>query len=203
LGNRGDDSTALHCTAKFGMKKLYIDLINHGGKPDQRNKQGKNCLHLICGQGRGEDRTEMLRFTLEAGLYGMDMCHVLEERDEDGNTALHLAAACGLQECVELLVNCGSNVFLTNKKEETAADCATKHNHAEIATTLETKMVFRPDDDQDPSLDPDPALLQEIADAPTGMRDKDLRTMKDALLIETVQLLGVRAENGGGGRGSL
>ena len=43
----------------------------------------------------------------------------------------------------QLLVNCGSNVFLTNKKEETAADCATKHNHAEIATTLETKMVFR------------------------------------------------------------
>ena len=48
----------------------------------------------------------------------------------------------------------------------------------------------QPDDDQDPSLDPDPALLQEIADAPTGMRDRDLRTMKDALLIETVQLLG-------------
>lgn len=61
----------------------------------------------------------------------------------------------------------------------------------------------QPDDDQDPSLDPDPALLQEIADAPTGMRDKDLRTMKDALLIETVQLLGVRAEDGGRGRGSL
>ena len=46
-------------------------------------------------------------------------------------------------------------------------------------------------DDQDSSLDPDPELLQEIADAPTGMRDKDLRTMKDSLLIETVQLLGV------------
>ena len=46
-------------------------------------------------------------------------------------------------------------------------------------------------DDQDSSLDPDPELLQEIADAPTGMRDKDLRTMKDTLLIETVQLLGV------------
>lgn len=46
-------------------------------------------------------------------------------------------------------------------------------------------------DDQDSSLDPDPEMLQEIADAPTGMRDKDLRTMKDTLLIETVQLLGV------------
>ena len=92
LGNRGDDSTALHCTAKFGMKRLYIDLINHGGKPDQRNKQGKNCLHLICGQGRGDDRTDMLRFTLEAGLYGMDMCHVLEERDEVRGRGCHNCA---------------------------------------------------------------------------------------------------------------
>jgi len=63
LGNRGDDSTALHCTAKFGMKKLYIDLINHGGKPDQRNKQGKNCAAPgSVVEEQGEGRAEMLRF---------------------------------------------------------------------------------------------------------------------------------------------
>lgn len=37
----------------------------------------------------------------------------------------------------------GADVFLTNKAEETAADCATKHHHNKIATELETKMVFR------------------------------------------------------------
>lgn len=37
----------------------------------------------------------------------------------------------------------GADVFLTNKAEETAADCATKHRHNKIATELETKMVFR------------------------------------------------------------
>ena len=39
--------------------------------------------------------------------------------------------------------------------------------------------------------DPDPELLQELADQPTGMQDTDLRSMKDQLLIETSEMLGV------------
>ena len=71
-----------------------------------QNKQRQNCIHLICLRAlTPRIRTDMLRFTLEAGLYGMDLEHVLEERDEEGNTALHLAAACGLKDCVE--VGCG------------------------------------------------------------------------------------------------
>ena len=81
LGCGQEDNTALHFAAKFGLKDMYVDLINRGGKPDQKNKLGKNCLHLICGQP-GKQRTHMLRFTLEAGLYGMDLAHVLEEKDE-------------------------------------------------------------------------------------------------------------------------
>ena len=81
LGCDEEDNTALHYAAKFGLKEMYVDLINRGGKPDQKNKRGKNCLHLICGQP-GKQRTFMLRFTLEAGLYGMDLAHVLEEKDE-------------------------------------------------------------------------------------------------------------------------
>ena len=81
LGCDEEDNTALHYAAKFGLQEMYVDLINRGGKPDQKNKRGKNCLHLICGQP-GKQRTFMLRFTLEAGLYGMDLAHVLEEKDE-------------------------------------------------------------------------------------------------------------------------
>lgn len=39
--------------------------------------------------------------------------------------------------------------------------------------------------------DTDPALLQELAEQPTGMQDTDLRSMKDQLLIETSEMLGV------------
>ena len=40
-------------------------------------------------------------------------------------------------------------------------------------------------------VDPDHTHLMELAEAPSGMRDSDLRSMKDQLLIETSELLGV------------
>ena len=68
-----------------------------------QNKERCNCLHLICsGELREAHRLDMLRFTLEAGLYGMDISHILEEKNNDGNTALHLAATAGLRDCVEV-----------------------------------------------------------------------------------------------------
>jgi len=39
--------------------------------------------------------------------------------------------------------------------------------------------------------EPDPELLQELAEGPVAMMDRDLRSMKDKLLIETAEMLGV------------
>ena len=61
---------------------------------------------------------------------------------QDGNTALHLAAAIGLMDCVDFLVSHEADMYATNAKEETAADVATRTDHREIATKLETQMVF-------------------------------------------------------------
>lgn len=41
------------------------------------------------------------------------------------------------------------------------------------------------------SVEPDTDYLEEIAETPVAMQDTDLRSMKDALLIETSQMLGV------------
>ena len=79
---------------------------------------------------------------LEEGLYGMDREHVLRERDEEGDTALHLAASAGLSSCVELLMDYKADLYVTNKKEKTAADCAAECKLSSIATLLETRMVF-------------------------------------------------------------
>ena len=65
-----------------------------------------------------------------------------DTRTQDGNTVLHLAAGEGLVECVDLLVSYEADMYATNSKEETAADVATRTNHREIATKLETQMVF-------------------------------------------------------------
>lgn len=41
------------------------------------------------------------------------------------------------------------------------------------------------------SIEPDTELLEEIAEAPVVMQNQDLRSMKDTLLIETSEMLGV------------
>lgn len=158
---------------------------------------------------------------------------------QDGNTVLHLAAWAGLSRCVDLLVEWNADLSVTNKHNQTPADVATEANHTDIATKLETKILFQvsqplmawprplhthsplppPQQNDKPvsSIEPDPAhyththhappppqndkpissiepdadLLHEIANGPMGMKDHDIRSMKDELLIETSHMLGV------------
>lgn len=86
LGEEYNDNTVLHFTAMLKMKELYCELIAIGGKPDMKNGNRRNCLHLLCVVGsRGgteEEVREMMKYTLDYGLHGMDLQHVLEERDD-------------------------------------------------------------------------------------------------------------------------
>lgn len=84
LGPEHYENTVLHYTAMLKMKELYCELISDGGKPDMKNKDRRNCLHLMCLVGATSNTQvvcDMMRHTLEYGLTGMDMEHVLEERD--------------------------------------------------------------------------------------------------------------------------
>lgn len=143
LGPPYGENSVLHYAAQHAMAWLYGHLLDRGGKPDMRNGEAKNSLHLVCGSGeRAKQRETILRTILELGLEGMDVKHVLRERDVEGDTALHLAAGSGLEGCVHLLLEHGADIFATNKREQTAADCAALNKHSSIATLLETKMVF-------------------------------------------------------------
>ena len=85
LGPDYNGNTVLHYTAMLKMKSLYCELISEGGKPDMKNNDRRNCLHLIClvsQKSSPEFACEMMRYTLEHGLAGMDVQHVLEEQDE-------------------------------------------------------------------------------------------------------------------------
>ena len=143
LGPGHGENSVLHYAAFYAMEWLYRDLLVRGGKPDMRNGVARNSLHLVCmKQNKASSRANILRLMLEEGLVGMDKSHVLREQDEDGNTALHLAASAGLLKCVELLIEKEADLYVTNKKEQTAADCAAACKFKTIATLLETRMVF-------------------------------------------------------------
>ena len=89
-----DDNTYLHHSARLGMAQMYQDLIVLKGKPDMKNAQRRNCIHLICLQpsaeghsagghyDEGQVKREMLEYTLKEGLEGMDLRHLLAEKDE-------------------------------------------------------------------------------------------------------------------------
>jgi len=83
LGAEYDGNTLLHFMAYHAMKKLYEDMINqHKGKPDFKNDKRQNCLHLLCATGEeGSVKRDMLAFTLSVGLPGMDLGHLLKEKD--------------------------------------------------------------------------------------------------------------------------
>lgn len=83
LGAEHRGNTVLHYTAKLNLRSVYTNLLDRGGKPEYKNDYRMNCLHLIC-QGPCEDQAlkeDMLRITIEIGLCGMDVEHVLTEKD--------------------------------------------------------------------------------------------------------------------------
>ena len=87
LGSEHNDNTYLHYAALYGMQEMYGNLLGQKGKPDMKNSQRRNCLHLIClgADMRGTQDTtkcQMLELTVKEGLEGMDLKHLLAEKDE-------------------------------------------------------------------------------------------------------------------------
>ena len=89
LGSDHDNNTYLHYAALYGLQNMYSDLLELRGKPDMKNSQRRNCVHLIC-MGRDGVREgsqdsgkhKMLKQTLTEGLEGMDLKHLLAEKDQ-------------------------------------------------------------------------------------------------------------------------
>lgn len=61
---------------------------------------------------------------------------------QKGNTALHYASTSGLRKCVELLVAQGAGLFIENRDRLTPCDLAVRAAHHDVATYLESRMVF-------------------------------------------------------------
>ena len=79
------DNTILHHVARLNMISVYKELLSTGNAlPDMRNGHRENCLHLICQGPRKQGvKANMLEATIDVfGLHGMDVSHVLSEKDQ-------------------------------------------------------------------------------------------------------------------------
>ena len=63
----------------------------------------------------------------------------LEARDEEGTTALILAARAGKAEAIEWLLDHGADIHAKDKRNKTALDWARENGHPELAKLLQTR----------------------------------------------------------------
>ncbi len=78
-----EDNTIMHHLARLNISTVYQELLGmRVGLPDMKNRDRQNCLHLLCAQSGSEEiKHIMLKTTLDIGLQGMDIKHVLSEKD--------------------------------------------------------------------------------------------------------------------------
>lgn len=109
-----------------------------------------------------------------------------DARDDDGECALHLAAA-GNAEAATVLLDAGANPALLNFRGERPLDVARRHGQTSIASELARRSLKSPSPPRDPAL---PDAFERAADA---IADGDLDTLQ-ALLLEHPALATARSQ---------
>ncbi|XP_059164030.1 ankyrin repeat and IBR domain-containing protein 1-like [Physella acuta] len=199
-GDSHHHETPLHLAAKHGMPRLLcIFLTTKGGNPNKTNARKETCLHCVCMEAnaqsphvckrRAECLTHLLKWRGATLAEGQVEKINLAAQDEKLNTALHYAAASGLTQCVETLIQHGAPLFLENVDNQTPCDTAEKNGHARIALYLESKMVFS--NEEEPRSDDDNISSFPVVEEYSGLRPQDLQEAKDQLLVETADMLSV------------
>ncbi|XP_033113786.1 ankyrin repeat and IBR domain-containing protein 1-like [Anneissia japonica] len=211
-GDKYEHNTLMHYASRHGMVHiLSLFLKDHNGNPNKKNLRDETSLHCVSSGDDGisiyspavgygqtyptveQQRKECLRMILQwkGGLLAngdrelADVCAT----DEKKNTALHYAAGAGYLSLVEMLIVHGAPLFEENLEKETPCDCAEKSHRYEIASYLESKMVFCPDFIDDDFTEELSNVIYE--DAFVGMRPQELQTEKDILVVETSDMLRV------------
>ncbi|CAG0886401.1 unnamed protein product [Cyprideis torosa] len=168
-GDSHKNNTALHYAAKYGMKHLLrAFLFELAGDANIANGNDETSLHCACQL-----------------MQGKSLCAEERRTACEKNTALHYAAASGLFRVVELLVVHGASLYEVNGAGDTACDMAARLGQGDIASFLESKMVFTGAGVEVHTV-PDLFEAEEIYN---GLRTQDLQEAKDQLLVETSDML--------------
>ncbi|KAG8480110.1 hypothetical protein CXB51_025350 [Gossypium anomalum] len=130
---------------KNGKTPLHIitEAGNHNGLLDRYLEicpqsirdvtvENRNALHIAV-ENNELDVLQVLIRTLKKTDY---YCEVVNQKDEGGNTALHLAAFHGRPQMLKLLLNCNADKHATNQAGLMALDIADQHHNEDSITVL-------------------------------------------------------------------
>ncbi|KAL4905611.1 hypothetical protein BDW74DRAFT_185125 [Aspergillus multicolor] len=121
----------IHCAAAAGDVSVQ-KFIEAGAEIRTRTGNGRSVLHLAAGAGNGSSLGLLCRLCRNDGWD-------VDERDEDGRTALHYAISTGSSECVFYLVQARADVDAQDRRGLTPLHLAAEHQGAVVASRLERK----------------------------------------------------------------
>ncbi len=115
-----DGRTALHVAVAAKRADFIESLLEHGADVTLLDHQGRTALHIAAASSLFPERIEVLEHIVVAAKAK----GILDVRDQDGQTALHVAVAVGNVAAVEALLQHGADVTLTDNKGQTALHIA-------------------------------------------------------------------------------
>ncbi|TYG51805.1 hypothetical protein ES288_D10G289900v1 [Gossypium darwinii] len=126
--------TPLHIITEVGNHNGLLDRVLEICPQSIRDVtvENRNALHIAV----KNDRLDVLRVLLQT-LRKTD-CYrdVVNQKDQDGNTALHLAAFHNQPEMLKLLLNCNADQHATNQAGLMALDIADQNHNEDSITVL-------------------------------------------------------------------
>ncbi|PJZ69902.1 hypothetical protein CH373_13375 [Leptospira perolatii] len=137
----GEGYSPLLLAVDLGHYDMVEYLVSKGSDPKKKNSEGRTILHLTA----LHNDFEILDFFAE----NKEIRSLLESKDQDGNTALLLAALYDSVECLERLLRLGAdplsrNLAGRNAKEE--ADRMKFHHTLKIIDKATFTLLFRASD---------------------------------------------------------
>ena len=128
-------------------KEAGVQRFGGSGRADPNlpNMQKLTPLALLVGSpGRAEQRTKMLDELWRHGLKKNGVHLMLNRVDAQRRTALHSAAASGLDGCCFFLIDHGADLEAEDAKRQTPALLAESNGYTDLAARLEAITIFNP-----------------------------------------------------------
>uniref|UniRef100_A0A1I8PQU6 Transient receptor potential cation channel subfamily A member 1 n=1 Tax=Stomoxys calcitrans TaxID=35570 RepID=A0A1I8PQU6_STOCA len=122
----GEGLTPLHIASQQGHTRVVQLLLNRGALL-HRDHNGRNPLQLAAMSG----------YTETIGLLHSVHSHLLDQKDKDGNTALHLATMENKPHAISVLLSMGCKLVY-NRMDMSAIDYAIYYKYPEAALAMVT-----------------------------------------------------------------
>ena len=179
------NQTAIHliCQIPFRLRTdPNSETLTETPKPyqtkEEANEKRAECLRIVLDWNRISQTNKNKKVIETIDINALD---------RNGNTALHLAATHGLIECVKILIENNSELFIENESGDTAIELSSKYCHLEVLKYLEFKMVYSNRFNALLSKNTEYSLKEEYF----SMKSSDLEEAKNRLIVETSQMLNI------------